>query len=126
MPGTGLPATVRRLIAESIDSIPELEAILLLRKTRCDWTVTDAVERLYVSETVAAHLLATLVDKGFLVSEGERYRYGPASAELAAAVDELAVTYVRHLVQVTNIIHVKPSPGVRQFAEAFRIRKDKP
>jgi hypothetical protein len=61
-----------------------------------------------------------------LVSEGERYRYGPASAELAAAVDELAVTYVRHLVQVTNIIHAKPSPGVRQFAEAFRIRKDKP
>jgi hypothetical protein len=127
MPGESISATVKRLIAESIDSVPELETILLLRETRDhDWTVAEAGERLYVSKTVAAHVLATLADKGFFVSDGERYRYGPASPELAAAIDELAVTYTRNLVEVTHSIHAKPSPGVRQFAEAFRIRKDKP
>jgi uncharacterized protein DUF5985 len=74
MPGESISATVKRLIAESIDSVPELETILLLRETRDhDWTVAEAGERLYVSKTVAAHVLATLADKGFFVSDGERY-----------------------------------------------------
>jgi hypothetical protein len=112
------------LIAESIDSVPELEAILLLReKSARDWTATEAGERLYVSKTVAGYVLATLAERGFFVFDGERYRYQPASPELAAAIDEFAATYARHLVEVTQLIHAKPSPGVRGFAEAFRIRK---
>jgi len=98
-----ISATVRRLIAESIDSVPELEAILLLReKSARDWTATEAGERLYVSKTVAGYVLATLAERGFFVFDGERYRYQPASPERAAAIDELAATYARHLVEVTQ------------------------
>ena len=126
MPPESISPTVRRLIAEAIDSVPELEAILLLRETSGrEWTPAQAGERLYVSKAVATHVLAMLADKGFFVEEEERYRYQPASPELAAAIDELAATYSRHLLEVTHLIHAKPSLGVRQFAEAFRIRKDK-
>jgi len=122
-----IPVAVRRLILESIDSVPELEAILLLRENAGrTWNAAETGERLYVSKAVAAHILGVLGARGFLSSEdGERYRYAPASPELAAMTDELAFSYSHHLVAVTHLIHAKPSASVRQFADAFRLRKDK-
>lgn len=125
MPADELSENVRQLIAERIDSIPELEAILLLREDRDrPWTASDAGKRLYVSTTMAAHVLALLASRGFLRCEEEKYRYFPESPELDAVVDELAISYSRALIAVTTAIHSKPSPSVRQFAEAFRLRKD--
>ena len=119
-----IPPAVRTLIAERIDSVPELEAVLLLRETRPRaWTPDEAGTRLYVSTTVATHVLRTLAERGFFTEDGGDYRYDPASAELADAVDQLAVSYGHHLVAVTQLIHAKPSRNVRDFANAFRLRK---
>lgn len=121
-----IPDDVRRLIADSIDSIPELEAVLLLRECRPrTWTAAQAGERLYVSKTVAAHVLGVLEQRGFFSRDGESFRYAPASPELEATVDALAATYSHHLVAVTQLVHAKPSAGVRHFADAFRFRKGK-
>ncbi len=125
MPSNALPDPVKRLIAEHIDSVPELEAVLLLREhaTR-DWTPTEAGQRLYVSTTVAAHVLAKLASHGFLTQSEAGYRFAPGP-EIAPQVDQLAEAYARHLVEVTHMIHKKPPPSIRQFADAFRFRKDK-
>lgn len=121
-----IPGTVRRLIVERLDTIPELEAVLLFREDASrTWTADQAGRRLYVSTTVAAHILEQLDERGFVVRAGDAYRYGPDTAELARAVDELAVTYARQLVAVTHLVHAKASPGVRQFADAFRLRRPK-
>jgi hypothetical protein len=118
--------TVRAVITEHIDSVPELEAILLLRRARDrEWTADAAGARLYVSTTVAEHLLAALTARGFFASTPAGYRYAPATTQLEAAVDALAAAYSEHLVTVTHLIHSKPRGGVRQFAEAFDLRKDK-
>ena len=115
---------VRALIAERIESVPELEAVLLLRADpHRAWTAEEAGQRLYVSTTVAAHVLAQLRERGFFDQTGETYRYAPESPELAAAVDDLATAYSRHLVAVTQLIHAKPSRSVREFADAFRLRR---
>jgi hypothetical protein len=123
MPDSQIPATVRQLIAERLDSIPELEAVLLLREggPRA-WTAEEAGRRLYVSTTVAAHILAELRERGFFASDGDAYRYEPESPALAAVVDALAAAYRSHLVAVTHLIHSKPGRNVRDFAEAFRLR----
>lgn len=121
-----IPDPVRRLIAERIDSVPELEALLLLRENRDrDWTAEEAGKRLYVSTVVAAHVLHELAGRGFFVEAGGCWRYGPESPELAAATDMLATTYARHLVAVTQLIHSKPSQNVRDFADAFRLFRPK-
>ena len=126
MTGPDIPEVVRRLIAERIDSIPELEAILLLRQDRTlSWNVEDAGKALYVSPTVAAHILRILTERQFFSCSDDRYRYAPGSAQLEAAVDVLATTYSRRLIEVTKIVHAKPSTSVRLFADAFRLRKDK-
>jgi uroporphyrinogen-III synthase len=119
-----IPSIVADLIADRLDSIPELEAVLLLRENRArEWTAEDAGRRLYVSTTVAAHLLGELQARGFFARTGEVYRYAPESEALAASVDELAVAYARHLVAVTQLVHAKPRRDVRDFANAFRLRK---
>ncbi|HYC01420.1 MAG TPA: hypothetical protein VEC57_19965 [Candidatus Limnocylindrales bacterium] len=114
------------MIAESIDSVPELEALLLLREhPNRGWTTKDAGERLYVSKPVASHVLSVLAERGFAEEAGGTFRYSPASPELAAIVDALATAYSRHLIEVTHLIHSKPSASIRHFAEAFRLRKEK-
>jgi hypothetical protein len=122
-----IPEVVRRLIGESIGSVPELEAILLLRADRDrEWTADDAGARLYVSRTVAAHVLATLAANGFLAAVDERYRYAPATVALETAVTALASAYTSNLIAVTHLIHTRPATSVLQFAEAFRLRKGAP
>lgn len=121
-----VPDAVRTLIAERIDSIPELEAVLLLRQHRDQsWSVEEAGQRLYVSSTVAGHILAVLCDRGLLARTDLGFQYAPATPELEASVTLLANTYSKHLIAVTNIVHAKPSASVRLFAQAFRLRKEK-
>jgi hypothetical protein len=126
MPAFVVPEIVARLIADSIDSIPELETILLLREhPEVEWNVARVAHRIYVDERNAAELLEKLSGKGFCSLQAGGYRYAPATPELDAAVSELAHTYARRVVAVTQLIHKKPSASVRQFAAAFRIRKEK-
>jgi hypothetical protein len=39
-------------------------------------------------------------------------------------VERLAGSYANHLIQVTNLIHGKPR-RLREFADAFKLRKDR-
>ena len=124
MTGDTIPHAVRELIAERLDSVPELEAVLLFRENPGRaWTAEEAGTRLYVSTTVAAYILETLAARGFFAAAGDTYRYQPEHVDLAIAVDQLAEAYRRHLVAITELIHAKPSRQVRDFANAFRLRK---
>jgi hypothetical protein len=120
-----VPERVRRLILESIDSVAELEALLLLRETAGQpWTADAASARLYVSRTVAAYSLAALAHRHLLEETAEGFIYQPASPGLRDDVSALAIAYSRHLIAVTQLIHAKPGPSVQDFARAFRFRKD--
>jgi hypothetical protein len=126
VPAQDIPESVKQLIVASIDSVPELETILLLREhAEQSWTATDTGQRIYVSPAVAAHILKVLAERGFLAATESGYRYAPVGNELRKTVDDLADAYAHHLVEVTRMIHGKPSPSVRQFADAFVLRKDK-
>lgn len=121
-----VPEAVRILIMERIDSIPELEALLLLRQNRAQsWSPEEAGQRLYVSPTVAAHILGLMTERGLFSRVHGRFAYAPETPELDASVALLAETYSKQLIAVTNIVHAKPSANVRLFAQAFRWRKDK-
>jgi hypothetical protein len=125
MPLTEVPEHVRRFIVEAIDSVPELEALLLLRSHRDrTWSPEDAGARLYVSLPVATHVLSALAARGLLVTDAGAFRYAPGSADLETVIADLATSYSAHLIAVTRLIHGKPSPSVRQFADAFRLRKE--
>lgn len=124
---TDLPPQVRDFVERHIDSVAELEALLLLRSSPADeWTVRQLAGRLYTEEAVTAEALTALHRRGLLAREGQSYRYMPASAALRGDVDALAGSYPRFLIRITNVIHSKPRTSLREFLDAFRLRDEKP
>jgi hypothetical protein len=119
---------VRRFILTSILSVPHLEAMLLLRGERGEpWSAARTAQRLYVSEETAAQLLGDLCAAGVLVASGMDtpvYRYRPVSAELTLMIDRVAAAYAANIVEVAELIHSKAGKKARQFADAFKFRKD--
>lgn len=125
MSHAAVPERVRHLILEAIDSVAELEALLLLRETTGQvWTPETLGARLYVSRTVAAHVLHVLSQRRLLRALSVGYLYEPATPALAEDVTALAAAYSRSLIAVTKLIHGKPASSVQDFARAFRLRKD--
>ena len=120
------PSNIRQFILRSIDSVAQLEALLLLRANpQQKWDISSVAKRLYITEQETASLLANLCEQGLVVlKELGEYAYQPASTDLTQLVDSLAEIYTRHLVPVTNLIHSKPRTRMQEFADAFRIRKD--
>jgi hypothetical protein len=124
MPDDLIPAELREFLARHVDSIAQLEALLLARSSpNGAWDVPTTAKRLYIGEQEATETLAHLAEHGLLVRQGAGYRFGPQSSELMRLVDVLAHHYARHLIPITNLIHAKPR-RIRQFADAFKLKKD--
>lgn len=123
-----IPDDVAQFIQEKIDSIAQLEALLLLRgDPNATWSSSTLAQRLYTSEKETVDALERLCAGGLTVAVGSNpalYRYEPISPELRDLVDRTADVYSKHLVPVTNLIHSKPKTRVQEFADAFKIRKD--
>lgn len=121
-----IPEDVRRFIVDNIDSVPALEALLLMRKSPARrWTVSMLAAELYLDPARVAVVVSEVAGRGLCGGEAGPepvYFWRPATPELADALDRLADVYKRYLVPVTNLIHSKPRPSVRGFSDAFRLR----
>jgi hypothetical protein len=124
MADDGIPAELRDFIIKSIDTVGQVEALLLLRGDPDKaWDVSQLARRLYVNEAEAAAIFAHLVDQDLATVADGSYRYDRQGKQ-AATVDRLAEAYARQLIPITNLIHGKPR-GIRAFADAFKLKRDK-
>jgi hypothetical protein len=126
--GAFIPDDIARFILEKVDSVAQLEALLLLHNnSEKQWSVRALAARLYVDEEQTARLLSDLCRQGLAVeipSKPPLYQYQPSSIQLRQMVDRVAEFYSKHLVPITNLIHSKPKTRLQQFADAFKFRKD--
>jgi hypothetical protein len=119
-----VPAEVRRFIAAEIESVGQLEVLLLLRGAPDKSWTPDEVARALVMQLASATDWLDQVAGGKLVTKSaEGYRYTPPSRETERTVDGLAESYAKYRVAVISLIFSKPSEGVTRFSEAFRIRR---
>jgi hypothetical protein len=122
---------VYRFILKEIDSVPHLEALLLLWNSRPgSWTSEQLAERLYVMPPLAQALAHDLVRQGFAVAaagEGApaSYSYTSSSVETDRLVALVDAAYRREVVRISTLIHSKPSSSLRDFAQAFRFTKER-
>jgi hypothetical protein len=124
MEDDGVSAELRDFIAKSIDSVGQLEGLLLLRNdAEAAWDVPLLARRLYVSETEADTILEHLVEQGLAIQQEGTYRYDRSGRQVAI-IDRLAEAYARQLIPITRLIHAKPR-GIRAFADAFKLKRDK-
>src|SRR5687767_11294496 len=123
------PEDIEQFILEKIDSVAEMEALLLLRdNAETLWSVVNLAKRLYITEEQTAKILDHLCAEGLLnpgPSEHPGFRYQPESLDLESSVSRVAEIYRKHLVPISNLIHSKPRARIREFAAAFRLRKEK-
>lgn len=124
-----IPDEVKRFLAEYIDSLFQLEVLLLLQaRPEVSWTAEQVDRETRIGLESVKALLAGFAQIGFLsVSKGPdlSYRYQPATDELDQVIKLVATAYKERRVKVTSFIYSSPLDKIRSFAEAFRIRKDK-
>jgi predicted transcriptional regulator len=114
-------------IFENIDTVPHLEALLLVwQNSATAWSTETLAARLYVSSAQASTILDDLSRRGFVTqeSEGTAFRYAPEWDAQRGLMPRISETYRRNLVGITRMIHSKGSASVREFARAFQIKKD--
>ena len=118
-----IPAEVREFVLTYIQSIADLEAVLLLaRHADAKWTAASVAEQLYIDEAQAAEVLERLCAGGLAQCEAGNFWFNAGPAGKRAIVEQLADIYSQHLIPVTNLVHSRPS-GARAFAAAFKFRK---
>jgi hypothetical protein len=140
MPDRTIPESLRLFIAIHINSIEELEVLILLRATEGrEWSAAQISRELGASVPWIEERLADLASRGFLVAQeadpGPLYRYAPSTPESRAQIEDLAVTYKQRRLSVINLVYSKPESGkpesvkpasdVVSFSDAFRITKKK-
>ena len=115
---------IREYITRHVDSIAQLEALLLLRSQPNEsWDLLKLAQRLYISEPEVSHALAHLIDARVVSVNDRIFAYEPAP-DIRDIVERVADTYRRHLIPVTDLIHSKPS-RIHQFADAVKFRRDR-
>jgi hypothetical protein len=122
------PADIQQFVAQNIESLAQLEILMLLRQQpQREWDPAEVARLLYTAVEMCASQLADLARRGFLLctpAPNPRYRYQPASEELSQSVDRLAALYAERRVAVITLIYSKPVNKVQTFADAFRLRKE--
>lgn len=124
-----IPQEIKDFIVRHINSVEQLEILLLLQgsPTR-EWSARDVAQELRSDTQSVAVRMADLHARGFLHGQeasAPMYRFNPANAQEAQLVAKLASVYAQRRMAVINLIFSKPIDKIRVFADAFNLRKDK-
>ncbi len=115
---------VDQFILDEIDSVPHLEALLLLWNSRPKRWLPDEMSRaIYISSEQTQAILQDLQNRKLAENDSGRFFY-QSSLGRDRIIDSLDKIYRREVVRVSTTIHSKASPAVRAFARAFRLKKD--
>jgi hypothetical protein len=128
MNAPAIPARVIEFLAENIDTVPQLEALLLMwQAPNQRWSVEELAVRLYVSNEEAAATIRALQMRALIVSEGQpnSYHFSADWDASGTLMSDVAQAYRHHLIHITKFIHSRASSAVRAFARAFDLKKDR-
>jgi hypothetical protein len=122
-----LPQDVHQFLYRNIDSVEQLEVlILLLHHPERGWSPDEVARELYSHPASIARRLAMLLGQDLLREiEPGCYQYAPRTGELHATVLRVSEMYRERRVAVVTLIASKPIENVRAFSDAFRIRRTK-
>lgn len=115
---------LRRLIFERIDSVEQLEVLILLKnhKNR-SWSSEQVSVELRSTPLSVAGRLVVLKRLGLLqVNESECYQYSPTNNEIEDLTNKLIEVYRIKPHKVLELIF-SPLKKVRNFADAFVVTK---
>jgi hypothetical protein len=127
-----IPESVRELISRAVQSIEELEVLLVLRgPVMRSWTAAQLASELRLPEGVLVTALQALVVSELALQVNDstplQYQYRLQVPEAEEAVEDLAEIYAQNRVEVlmlisSNAIDRVRKGALRTFSDAFRLR----
>jgi hypothetical protein len=123
-----ISAAVLTFIEECIDSVPQLETLLMMKdEPQRAWTVDDIAARTYVPLAEATRVLEALHRRGLIspVETGGAFSFRPGDGHHRELIDDVARTYRANLTRIATIIHEKTPASLKEFARAFDMKKDR-
>jgi hypothetical protein len=122
-----IPKHVVTFVHEHINSVVELEALLLLYQTRPrTWTASEIARELRIDASWPQTELQQLCRAGIIrctPANDPTYEFA-GNADIENIVGDLSATYTDRRVSVIGLIFSKPLDKLKSFGDAFRIRKD--
>jgi hypothetical protein len=124
-----LPPDVSAFIDQQIQSIDEIDVLMLLSEAPSRWWDAKLLGSDLGGLTVsgARHILDHLAALNLLdirVTDAVRYRFQPGTDELTCTISRLVSAYKRDRHTVVRAIRRVARRDVRDFADAFRFRRD--
>jgi hypothetical protein len=123
-----IPPEVLRFLEECIDTVPQLETLLMMfDEPLRSWTPNDVSARTYISRTEASRVLEILTRRELIESPdaGGHFRIHLQNERRRALIESVARTYRANLVLIANFIHEKTPASVKEFARAFDLKKER-
>lgn len=118
------PSDVESFIAYCIDSVEQVEVLLLLSATRDrSWTMDEISAHLRSSVRSVGLRLGSLVAHGLVKRDGMAFQYAATEAD-DRLVQRLAQVYEERRTAVIDKIFKLGDP-MRSFANAFRLKDQK-
>ncbi len=121
--------TVRELIRLHVKSMDHVEVVVhLSEKQGAGVTEQELRSATRLEPKQLSGALDDLVGAGIVRFDGaaRSWHYNPRSAEDRSAVESLTALYHQRPVTLVKLIYSMPSRAIATFADAFRLREDKP
>jgi len=119
-----LSPAVRTLIRQHVHSVGGLELLMLLHAERDrSWSVRDICDALTCPASWAEARLDAMADAGLIQREGDRWRYAASNTELEQATSALQEAYRLHSREVVRFVFATPGRDLKEFSDAFRVRR---
>ena len=122
------PAELEQFIAQHIESLAQLEMLILMRQDReRNWDCAEMSRQLYITGDMCGGLVGDLERRGFVrraPGSENAYQYHPATPEIDRLMTALAAIYQERRVAVITQIYSRPMKKVQTFADAFRLRRE--
>jgi hypothetical protein len=123
-----VPPPVLAFVAKHIRSLEELQLLIaLVQSPDRWWDATSAARELGIAIPVARRGLDALAAGNLLdirITGDVRYQFRPGTEELRAAARATEETYRMNPLAVVQLVAQTGRRGLRDFADAFRIRRD--
>lgn len=123
-----LSQKVRTFIVGHLRSVEDLQLLIaLVQSPDRWWDAAVAARELNVTRTVAARTLDHLARHNLLdirITGDVRYQFHPGTEELRDAAVACVDEYRRNPLAVLKAVTGQPQRSIRDFADAFRIRRD--
>ncbi len=122
-----LSPELRAFIAEYVHSVEQLEILCLLFEGSAKaWTPGEILRIVQSSLKSVINCLESFRKNGLLISLSPgAYEFSPRKQEINRVVLELAKAYHERRVTVIESIYQRSGDTIQDFADAFKLRKDK-